>query len=77
MITIANYRKQLDRTATSLSNHVGRGATLNAARSQQLVDRYEELRMLAMFDQEYRTEFYAFCESRGWDRSHDAYDFFA
>lgn len=69
----------LHKTAQSISKHAGRGNMLNGSRSQDLVDRYQELRAEAMARKlNGVTAWEVFCsEQGGVDPSHDAYDFWA
>ena len=70
---MTNLTAKLDRTATSLTNHVARGNTLNGMRSQQLVDRFEELKAAAI-EAGIWTDWTV---SKGYAESVNAYDFFA
>ena len=68
-------KTQLDRLmkcSQSLKNHVSRGNTVNGARSQELIDKYEELRQEV--DQDVWQEF---CRIKRYSVYHDAYDCFA
>jgi len=73
MTSTERLLKKLNRTATSLTNHVGRGNMLGGQRSQELVDRYHDLKAEALELNVWGD----FCASRGYAADHDAYDFFA
>lgn len=65
--------KWLEKTAKSISNRPA-SCTLNSARGQDLVDRYEELRDEAMV----RGDLWkVWCKYDNSDTSHDGYDRFA
>lgn len=64
--------QKLEKTAKSLVAHTSRGNSVNGYRSCQLIDRYESLKEQASTD-----EWNKFCESKGYSKDHNAYDFFA
>ncbi len=47
-MTNAQVTAKLNQTFRSIQRHVGRGGSLNSARGQQLVDRYNDLRHAAI-----------------------------
>lgn len=65
---------KLRKTAQSLANHVARGNTAHGSRSLDLIDRYNDLRAEAI---KAGSTWEDYCKSKGFDPSHDAYDFFA
>lgn len=65
--------EKLNKTKTSLSNHVARGNQVENQRSYDLIDRYTDLKEQASQEGVWTQ----YCDDVGFDKSHDAYDFFA
>jgi len=71
MLTI---EQKLDKTATTISNHVGRGNNLYTnSRSDELQMRYDELMEQAKDD----GKWVEYCDVRHYSVDHEAYDFWS
>lgn len=68
---------QIQFTGRIKDNAIKRGAKRPGAATYKIIDRYQDLRFQAKDDDEKWIVWKEFCKDKGWDISHDAYDFFA